>query len=111
MPTETLIIEFPPDRIKRIRAWYGENAETFGRRLNVTGKTVEAWEQNRRQIKGPALVVFRQLAEVMNDYCPVCSRILSKVNRKKYCRICEKDGGRVLEFAENYIPPVTKGEI
>jgi hypothetical protein len=79
----------------------------------VAGKTVESWEQNRRQVKGPALVVFRQLAEVMKDYCPHCSRILSKVNRKKYCRVCESDGGRVLEFEEDYLPrikPVLKPE-
>jgi len=102
--------EFPPDRIKRIRAYFKENAETFARRFEVTGKTVEAWEQNRRQVKGPALVVFRQVAEVMKHYCPVCSRILSKVGRKKYCRVCEVGGGRVLEFNNGYIPKVTKGK-
>lgn len=107
MATEILIIEFPPDRIKRIRRWYNENAETFGRRLNVAGKTVQAWEQNRRQVRGPALVIFRQLAEVMKEYCPHCSRILSKVNDKKYCRVCESGGGRVIEFEEDYIPRVT----
>lgn len=101
--------EFPPGRIKRIRRWYKENAETFARRFQVSGKTVESWEQDRRQVKGPALVIFRQLAEVMKDYCPHCSRILSKIKRRKYCRICEADGGRVLEFDEHYIPQVTKG--
>lgn len=103
-------LEFPPDRIKRIRKGFKENTEHFSRRFEVTGKSVEAWEQGRRQVKGPALVIFRQLAEVLIDRCPVCSRVLSKIKRKKYCRVCEKDGGRVLEFDENYIPKVKKGK-
>jgi DNA-binding XRE family transcriptional regulator len=102
--------EFPPDRIKRIRKGFVENAETFAARLNVTGKTVEAWEQGRRQVRGPALVIFRQLAEVLIDHCPVCSRILFKVGRKKYCKICEVGGGRVLAFNNGYIPKVKKGK-
>ena len=110
MPTEILIIEFPPDRIKRIRYWYQENAQAFGRRFNVTGKTVEAWEQNRRQVKGPALVIFRQLSEVMKHYCPHCSRLMSLINRRYYCRRCESEGGRLLEFEENHIIRVTKGK-
>ena len=101
--------EFGPDRIKRIRAWYKENAETFARRFEVTGKTVESWEQGRRQVKGPALVIFRQLAEVMKHYCPVCSRIMSKIGRRYYCRKCETGGGRVLGVDENHIPHVKKG--
>lgn len=103
------IAEFTPDRIKRIRRWYNENAETFARRFEVTGKTVESWEQGRRQVKGPALIIFRQLAEVMKHYCPVCSRIMSLIKRRYYCRVCEADGGRVLAQDENHIPQVKKG--
>lgn len=100
--------EFPADRIKRIRKYFKENTETFGSRFNVTGKTVESWEQGRRQVKGPAVVIFRQLAEVMKHYCPVCSRIMSLINRRYYCRICESGGGRVLAQDENYIPKARK---
>jgi len=101
--------EFTPDRIKRIRKYFEENAETFARRFEVTGKTVESWEQGRRQVKGPALVIFRHLAEVMKHYCPVCSRIMSKIKRRRYCRVCEIGGGRVLALDENHIPNVKKG--
>ena len=90
------LIEFTPYRIKRIRGYFQENTETFARRFEVTGKTVESWEQGRRTVKGPALVIFRQLVEVMKHYCPVCSRLMSKVNRRYYCRSCETGGGRVL---------------
>jgi len=103
-------LEFGPERIKRIRKYFGENAETFAQRFEVTGKTVESWEQGRRQVKGPALVIFRQLAEVMKHYCPNCSRIMSLVKRRYYCRVCETGGGRLLAQDEDYIPQVKKGK-
>lgn len=102
-------LEFTPDRIKRIRSYFKENAETFARRFDVTGKTVESWEQGRRRVKGPALIIFRQLAEVMKHYCPVCSRLMSLIKRRYYCRVCEAGGGRVLAQDENHIPRVKKG--
>lgn len=104
------IQEFPPDRVKRVRKYFKENTETFARRFNVTGKTVEAWEQGRRQVKGPAVVIFRQLSEVMKHYCPVCSRIMSLIKRRYYCRVCEAGGGRALGLDENHIPHVKKGK-
>lgn len=104
------VSEYPPDRIKRIRTWYKENTANFGRRFEVTGKTVEAWEQGRRQVKGPALVIFRQLSETMADYCPQCSRVMSNIKGRKYCRVCEVGGGRVLALDENHIPTVKKGK-
>lgn len=102
--------EFPAERVKRIRKYFKENAETFARRFEVTGKTVESWEQGRRQVKGPAVVIFRQLTEVMKHYCPNCSRIMSLINRRYYCRVCEVGGGRVLAQDENHIPQVKKGK-
>ena len=103
-------LEFDPDRIRRIRRYFKENTETFARRFEVTGKTVEAWEQGRRQVKGPAVVIFRQLTEVMKHYCPACSRVMSKIGHRYYCRYCEVGGGRVLGQEENFIPQVKKGK-
>jgi DNA-binding transcriptional regulator YiaG len=35
--------------IKRLRQDTGENAATFGKRFHRSGRTVEDWEQGRRQ--------------------------------------------------------------
>jgi len=62
MPTIPLHDDFGPDRIKRIRKWYGENTAEFAKRFNVSAKTVEAWEQGRRKVKGPACLIYDYLA-------------------------------------------------
>jgi len=54
--------DFSPDRIKRIRKLYGENTAEFSKRFNVSAKTVEAWEQGRRSVKGPACLIYDYLA-------------------------------------------------
>ena len=62
MPTIPLHEDFGPDRIKMVRKKYYENTAEFGKRFNVSAKTVEAWEQGRRKLKGPAQIIFNNLA-------------------------------------------------
>lgn len=52
--------------IKRVRQLLAENTTTFGRRLYVSGRTVEDWEQGRRRPSAGTLAHLdrvRRLAE------------------------------------------------
>lgn len=53
-----------PDQIRAIRARLGENTATFGARVGVSGRTIENWEQGRRQ---PSASARRWLAQLQSD--------------------------------------------
>lgn len=55
---------YGPDRIKEIRRLFKENTADFGKRFNVSAKAVEAWEQGRRRVKGPAQIIYDYLGDV-----------------------------------------------
>jgi len=48
--------------IKDIRHALALTTAELGEKLGVSGRTVEDWEQGRRKIRGPAVVLIRQLA-------------------------------------------------
>ena len=50
-----------PERIKSIRAKAGENVATFGARFSRSGRTVEQWEQGRRNPDPLAIAMLVQL--------------------------------------------------
>jgi len=51
-----------PQELKDIRKGLDLTTAELGERLGVSGRTVEDWEQGRRKIRGPAVVLIRQLA-------------------------------------------------
>src|SRR5690554_6178293 len=55
-----------PQRIKSIRAALGENTAQFGRRFARSGRTVEDWEQGRRQPDPLVITLLEALEEKIN---------------------------------------------
>lgn len=49
--------------VKRLRATFHASQAVFARYLNVSTKLVQAWEANRRNPTGPALVLLHIAAE------------------------------------------------
>jgi putative transcriptional regulator len=61
-------LPLPPKRlngraVKRLRATLHASQAVFARYLNVSTKLVQAWEANRRNPTGPALVLLHIAAE------------------------------------------------
>jgi len=52
-----------PEKIKSLRASYGETQEKFCERLGVHPDTLRWWEQGRGQPKGPAEKLLTILAK------------------------------------------------
>jgi len=50
------------DEVRALRAALQEDAATFGARFKRSGRTVEGWEQGRRQPDALALDMIRSLA-------------------------------------------------
>lgn len=50
-------------QIHALRQSLNENRETFGRRVGVSGRTVEGWEQGHRRPGPAARVLLGRLAE------------------------------------------------
>jgi DNA-binding transcriptional regulator YiaG len=50
------------DEVRALRARLGEDTATFGARWHKSGRTVEGWEQARRQPDAHVLAEMRQLA-------------------------------------------------
>jgi DNA-binding transcriptional regulator YiaG len=50
------------DEVKALRAVLEEDTATFGARFHKSGRTIEGWEQGRRQPDGLALELLRSLA-------------------------------------------------
>jgi len=50
-----------PQELRAIRKDLDLTTAELGERLGVSGRTVEDWEQGRRKIRGPAVVLIRQL--------------------------------------------------
>jgi DNA-binding transcriptional regulator YiaG len=50
-------------QIQAIRHALGENTAKFGERLAVSGRTIEDWEQSRREPRGLAKVVILKLGQ------------------------------------------------
>lgn len=48
-----------PAQIKKIRKSLGLNTAKFGARFGVSGRTVEDWEQGRRNPSGSALILLQ----------------------------------------------------
>ena len=51
-------------QIQRLRQSLGESTEEFGRRLFVSGRTVEDWEQERHQ---PSRLATKLIQELNNQ--------------------------------------------
>jgi len=49
--------------VKRLRATLHASQAVFARYLNVSTKLIQAWEANRRNPEGPALVLLHIVAE------------------------------------------------
>ena len=59
-----------PDEIKATRERIGVSQASFAAMLNVSTRTLQEWEQGRRQPTGPArslLAIAAQRPEVMHD--------------------------------------------
>lgn len=48
------------EKIKLIRKESGLNTTDFGAKIGVSGRTVEDWEQGRRNPSSPALLMIEQ---------------------------------------------------
>ncbi len=56
MSTDTLSLDFTPERVKRIRVLLGETQEQFAERLGVNINMVSRWETGQSEpIRGPVL--------------------------------------------------------
>ena len=69
-------IKVEPSVIREVRAALGESTETFGKRFAVSGRTVEGWEQGRRE---PSLLIQRLIQELWDAQC----RTRKKAPKKK----------------------------
>jgi len=52
----------PADEVRALRAALQENTATFGARWHRSGRTIEDWEQGRREPDGFVLESMRALA-------------------------------------------------
>ena len=52
-------------QVKRLRASLGITQAELARRVGVNHSLVCLWEKGRRAVRGPALIVLRQIAEAM----------------------------------------------
>lgn len=52
----------PAEEVRALRAALGENTTTFAARWHRSGRTIEDWEQGRRQVDAFALAEMRKLA-------------------------------------------------
>jgi len=59
-----------PERLKRLRARYGESQRQFAGRAGVAVDTVRGWEQGRFPIQGPAALILSRLAEDIDSGQP-----------------------------------------
>lgn len=54
------------DEVRRLRAALAEDTATFGQRWHKSGRTVENWEQGRREPDAFVLEAIRTLAKRRN---------------------------------------------
>jgi DNA-binding transcriptional regulator YiaG len=54
-----------PERIREIRSLAGENTDEFGQRFSRSGRTVEDWEQGRRNPDPLAIEALAKLEVAM----------------------------------------------
>lgn len=52
-----------PERMKDLREREGWTQKQLAGKLGVSPRTIENWEQGRRAVSGPALVVLKGLIE------------------------------------------------
>jgi DNA-binding transcriptional regulator YiaG len=57
------VSSWTPERIKGLRARYGENQPCFAARLRVSTETLRWWEQNKGSPSGPAELYLDRLLE------------------------------------------------
>ncbi len=59
--TAAKVTEFPPPEVKLIREKIGLSQNRFAMLVGVSKRTLENWEQGRRQPSGPARALLRIL--------------------------------------------------
>lgn len=63
------------ETVKQVRDAVNASQAVFARYLNVSTKTVQAWEGGTRPVAGPALLLFRIASEHPNVVFPVATRL------------------------------------
>jgi putative transcriptional regulator len=85
------------ETVKRVRGTVNASQAVFAHYLNVSPKTVQAWESGTRPVAGPALLLFR-IAQAHPDVVfPTTRSSSSSAATGKHAAVSRKEPGRIAD--------------